>query len=249
MKTNWDYTDLADAYIKRPDYSVSAIDSMLSIVGANKNTHVCDVGAGVGHLSLMLAEKVKNIIAVEPNNAMRSNGINRTKIFSNIYWYEGVGESTGQNEDSFELVTFGSSFNVCERNKALIETARILKPNGWFVCMWNHRELNDPIQSKIEKIIKSQIEGYGYGTRRQDQKEVINSSNLFGPVIHIDSVITHTQKIEDCKEAWASHATLQRQAGDKFKLIIKEIEELLNSFNTNEIKIPYSTNIWLAQLK
>ena len=33
MKTEWDYTKLADAYLKRPNYSEEAIDKMLDIVG------------------------------------------------------------------------------------------------------------------------------------------------------------------------------------------------------------------------
>ena len=31
MKTEWDYTNLAEAYLKRPDYVQKAIDKMLSI--------------------------------------------------------------------------------------------------------------------------------------------------------------------------------------------------------------------------
>lgn len=31
MKTEWDYTELAEAYLKRPDYAQSAIDQMLNI--------------------------------------------------------------------------------------------------------------------------------------------------------------------------------------------------------------------------
>ena len=31
MKTEWDYTDLAEAYLKRPDYATEAIDRMLEI--------------------------------------------------------------------------------------------------------------------------------------------------------------------------------------------------------------------------
>ena len=38
MKTEWDYTTLADAYLKRPDYADAAIDAMLSIAGAEKLT-------------------------------------------------------------------------------------------------------------------------------------------------------------------------------------------------------------------
>ena len=33
MKTDWDYTDLAEAYLKRPDYSEEAIDKMLALSG------------------------------------------------------------------------------------------------------------------------------------------------------------------------------------------------------------------------
>ena len=33
MKTEWDYTDLAATYLKRPDYAQSAIDKMLEVSG------------------------------------------------------------------------------------------------------------------------------------------------------------------------------------------------------------------------
>lgn len=33
MKTEWDYTNLANAYLKRPDYAQEAIDEMIAIAG------------------------------------------------------------------------------------------------------------------------------------------------------------------------------------------------------------------------
>ncbi len=249
MKTEWDYTNLADAYLKRPEYSAVAINAMLSIIEAKKNSKFCDIGAGVAHLTLELARREFEVLAVEPNDAMRANGIIRTEKFKNINWHEGTGENTGQPDKSFRVVTFGSSFNVCDRKKALIETARILEPGGWFVCMWNHRQLTDPIQGKIEEIIKSNVKGYGYGTRREDQSSIINESGHFGPVIHINSSVIHKQSVKECVEAWRSHATLKRQAKDSFTQVIYEIEKYLNNLGLENIKIPYLTNIWLAQLK
>lgn len=35
MKTEWDYTELAEAYLKRPDYAVEAIDRMLEIANVH----------------------------------------------------------------------------------------------------------------------------------------------------------------------------------------------------------------------
>ena len=150
MQTDWDYTALADAYLKRPDYSDAAIDAMLKIAQTPAGALVCDVGAGVAHLTLMLAARGFNVRAVEPNDAMRENGRKRTASLGNVTWSEGVGEATGQAAATFELVTFGSSFNVCDRGAALRETARILRPRGWFACLWNHRDLEDPIQARAE---------------------------------------------------------------------------------------------------
>ena len=56
MKTEWDYTALADAYLKRPDYAQSAIDKMLKNAGVKQGDTVCDVGAGAAHLTIKLAE-------------------------------------------------------------------------------------------------------------------------------------------------------------------------------------------------
>ncbi len=254
MKTEWDYTTLADAYLKRPDYADSAIDAMLSIAGAEKGDKFCDVGAGVAHLTLMLAARGLDVVAVEPNDAMRTNGIKRTEKLANVRWFEGTGESTGQASQVFDMVTFGSSFNVCDRQQALKETARILKPGGWFACMWNHRHLDDPVQAHIESIIKEQVQDYGYGTRREDQTAVIDASDLFGPVIHIDSRVIHEQTVEECVEAWRSHATLERQARSVFNQLIGTIEnylltDVVGGGKYAPIKIPYTTHIWIAQLR
>ncbi len=248
MKTEWDYTTLADAYLKRPDYSSAAIEAMLAIAGVEQGMTACDVGAGVAHLTLMLAGHGINVAAVEPNDAMRANGIKRTAAIEHVGWHEGTGEATGQPARNFDIVTFGSSFNVCDRQLALQESARLLKPGSWFACMWNHRQLDDPIQAKIESIIQTHVKDYSYGARREDQAAVIDASKLFGPVVHLDSRVMHSQTIAECVEAWRSHATLQRQAGNAFPQIIEAIDQYLNGLETASLQIPYSTNIWMAPL-
>ncbi len=247
MKTDWDYTQLADAYLKRPSYSKESIESMLEVANVSRWDKVCDIGAGTAHLTLILAEHGLEITAIEPNDAMRRNGIERTKSFSNIRWVEAIAENTKQSSSHFNLVTFGSSFNVIDRKLALEEAYRVLKPSSWFVCMWNHRDLNDPIQAGIENIIKSLVADYSYGTRRDDQTEIIRSSGLFSDVKKIESMIYYEQKVSDCIEAWRSHNTLCRQAGNRFNEIMKEIENYLNNVCNGFVRIPYITRIWMAR--
>ena len=115
--------------------------------------------------------------------------------------------------------------------------------------MWNHRDVTDPIQSSIENIIKDNINNYDYGSRREDQTNIINNSGIFDKVTKIEGQVKHQQTIEECIEAWRSHATLERQAGDNFHKIISQIETYLNSLNKEVIDIPYTTRVWIAQLK
>lgn len=249
QKVEWNYSELASFYVNRPDYSMHGLDAMLAIVGTNKG-NLCDVGAGVAHLTIPMLEKGFVVDAVEPNDEMREIGKQRTTTYSNVEWYKGTGESTGMPEDKYDLVTFGSSFNVTDRNKALLETSRILKKSGWFACMWNHRDLNDPLQSKIEEIISNSIKGYDYGTRREDQSVTIVESGLFKPCHKIESPITYLVNDSDWVNAWRSHATLERQSQGNFGLIVDQIEKVVSEESCNgKLSIPYITRIWVSQLQ
>ena len=247
MKTEWDYTELAEAYLKRPDYAQSAIDRMIETAGIKRGGMVCDVGAGAAHLTIKLAELGFRVCAVEPNDAMRANGIKRTEQFPDVSWHEGVGEHTGMQDSAFELVTFGSSFNVCDRQLALEKSARILKRDGWFACMWNHRDLDDPLQQQIEAVLKEHITDYSYGTRREDQTDVIGNSGLFGRVVYLEGSVVHEIPAGDFIEGWRSHGTVYRQSPEKFNLINDEIRTLVQSAGTETVKVPYTTRIWMAQ--
>lgn len=249
MKTEWDYTDLAGAYLKRPDYAPVALEKLFAIAGLKKGDHVADLGAGVAHLTIPLAAFGCRVDAVEPNDAMRANGSRRTAHLPQVKWSEGTGEASGLAGADYDFVTFGSSFNACDRPKALVETHRLLKPGKYFACLWNHRDLDDPVQKHIEDIIKSRISGYGYGTRREDQTDIIAASGLFEDVRPVEGKILWKQDIGDVVRAWESHATLQRQAGSSFGNIIAEIKNYLQSLGPDYIEIPYTTRAWIARRK
>lgn len=247
MKAQWDYTTFADAYLKRPDYAELAIDQILARSHVGHDAPVCDIGAGVAHLTLPLARRGCTVTAIEPNDAMRRLGRERTAEYPSVQWREGTGEVTGEPANTFALVTFGSSFNVTDRMAALRETARILRPRGWFSCLWNHRDLMDPLQAAIEAVIRRHLPEYGYGVRREDQTTTIMASELFEAVEHFEARVTHRQSTDDCIAAWRSHATLARQSGTRFEEIIAAITSVVESAGTAPLAIPYVTRVWIAR--
>jgi ubiquinone/menaquinone biosynthesis C-methylase UbiE len=245
----WNYSALARPYLKRPNYSEAGLDAMLAITKIPSNSAVCDIGAGVGHLTIPLERRNLILTAIEPNDEMRQLGAERTRDVTNISWQKGTGEVTGSPSNTFSLVTFGSSFNVTNRELALEETNRILCKGGWFSCMWNHRDLRDPLQQEVEALIKGFIPGYDYGTRREDQTPIIEQSGLFLAPYQIEAPVLHRISVNDWIEAWRSHATLERQSGDKFSEIIDSIENLVRGGGKKEIAVPYKTRMWLAQIR
>lgn len=135
MDVAWDHTVLADAYLARPTCAKSALERIFINAGLKNGDRVCDIGAGVAHMTLPLLEAGFIVDAVEPNDAMRANGILRTKGMPGVTWSDGTGENTGCSSGVYDFVCFVSSFNVCDRELALKETYRLLKPqNGFAAC-------------------------------------------------------------------------------------------------------------------
>ena len=242
----WDFTPYAPFYDKRPDYSTDIIKRLLDHIGALPRQKVADIGAGTGKLTIHLLKHGLMVTAVEPNAAMRAIGIRNT-LDHPVKWCAGTAEATGLSSGQFDLVTFGSSFNVTDRLKALEETARILTPGGWFTCLWNHRELSDPLQSGIEAIIHQYIPTYDYGVRREDQTEIIERSGFFCQVNRMEGRFVVRLSVLDHIEGWRSHATLARQAGQSFQAVIGAIEQYLSGRTV--IEIPYYTRLWYARLR
>jgi SAM-dependent methyltransferase len=244
MKVEWDYTTLASFYDKRADYSDKALDRLCDALGVKTGAPVADIGAGTGKLAIPLARRGLSVSAVEPNDAMRALGTRNSERLP-VSWSEGSGERTGLPSGAFDLVTFGSSFNVVNQEAALAEAARILKPGGGVACMWNHRDLDDPLQARVEAIIQREIPGYSYGKRREDPTSVIDASGLFGAVGAIeDRFLAEISKV-DYIDAWRSHATLQRQAGARFHHIVALIDDAVGPQDV--LPIPYFTRIWSAR--
>jgi ubiquinone/menaquinone biosynthesis C-methylase UbiE len=206
VEKNWDYSENAKYYKHRPNYSQKAIRMLIEYVEAKdkENFSVADIGAGTGNLTIMiLNEGFKNVTAVEPNDEMRKIGEDLTKNTS-ATWIRATATETTLS-DKYNWVTFGSSFNVIDRNAALAETHRILKEDGYFTCMWNHRNLSCPIQKQAEDIIESFVPEYERGVRREDQRPFLeqNATN-FKDICYIEVDFNVKRTIDEYILAWKS---------------------------------------------
>lgn len=139
----------------RPGYADTVLTSITAL-GRSRGRPVdaCDVGAGTGICSRMLAAAGCRVAAVEPNEAMRREGEARNEHLD-ISWTRGSGEATGMPDDRFDLVTMASAFHRTDFDAATREFARILKPGGYFAALWNPRVIErTPSLQEIENKMR-----------------------------------------------------------------------------------------------
>ncbi|MBI3767178.1 MAG: class I SAM-dependent methyltransferase [Deltaproteobacteria bacterium] len=247
IASEWDYTAVALAYLKRPPYAPAAIDAVLAATAPAAGARACDVGAGTGNLTRPLLAAGLDVVALEPNAAMRALGRRCTAGWPRLRWVAAYAEATALRSAAFDLVTFGSSFNCVERERAVHEASRILVPAGTLVCLWNHRRLDDPLQARIEARIRDLVPTYAHGIRREDQAPILERGGLFTVRERIEREVVHRVAVVDCIDAWRSHVTLKRHAGERFAQVVDAISRLLRDGGRPYVDVPYITRAWVAR--
>src|SRR3954447_1036020 len=148
-----DFTGLAQAYSQyRPVYAEPVRDALLGLLpGTPAELDAADIGAGTGLWTRMLAAcGFRSVTAVEPNDQMRAAGLGDSDG-TGIVWRDGRAEATGLPSASCDLVTMASSLHWADFDAGTAEIARVLRPGGWFVALWNPRLVEaNPRLARIE---------------------------------------------------------------------------------------------------
>lgn len=248
-----DFTKLAKDYINRPGYSLN----VLRVIGRNagmdrRDFCVADVGAGTGKLTENLSELGLTGCAVEPNKAMREEGVKLFASNPSFVWSEGAAEHTGLPDHSFDWVLMGSSFHWADTAQALEEFHRILKPGGYFTAIWNPRNIEGhELHEKIEKMIADEVpelKRVSSGGKKNigDIEGKLLSTNYFSNLFFVEAEHEVVMSKDRYMGAWRSVNDIQAQAGpEKFEIILKKIEEIIEPYP--DVVVPYKSRAWTVQ--
>ncbi len=249
-----DFTELARSYVNRAGYSDLVLRAIALHVGAlgNERKIVADVGAGTGKLTENLAELgLKNITAVEPNDAMRTEGEKYTSRFK-IDWRKGSGEETGLESASVDWLLMGSSFHWVDLRRGLNEFHRVIRPGGSFTALWNPRdlvksELHQNIEARIYSLLPT-LERVSSGSAKYTAtlESDLVSTGQFADVLFMEASHEVIMPRDRYLGAWRSVNDIQAQAGPElFERIMAAIEDELG--DRTVVAVPYRTRAWTVR--
>src|SRR6266436_7462908 len=161
------FSDRVENYVRyRPGYPPEVLDLLRAECGLRPSHVVADIASGTGAFTRLLLENGNSVFAVEPNAAMREMGIQQLEsVGSNLLVsVAGTAEETTLRSASVDFVTAAQAAHWFDLPRARAEFARILRPGGWCVLIWNERcTASTPFLRDYEQLLLT------YGT---DYKEV-----------------------------------------------------------------------------
>jgi SAM-dependent methyltransferase len=245
----WDYSSLAHHYDLRAPYHADFARLAAKEAGLGRSDRIADMGAGTGRVANAFAQLGYQVDAIEPCKEMSFIGRGATARLP-VRWHSTSAEDSGLADATCAMVSFGSSFNVVRTGAAIKEAARLLRPRGHLVVIYNHRELDDPLQCAIESCIAAMLPGFDHGARRRDVAPALESGGLFHMHSYHELPFRHRSPCAEFVAGFHAHATLVRQAGTRIDEIIDEIQGTAQSYclADGSVSIPFRTRIWIAGL-
>jgi ubiquinone/menaquinone biosynthesis C-methylase UbiE len=129
------YDRIGEIYERaRPGWPADAVDHVARELGLDRSATVLDLGAGTGKLTRMLVERFDRVVAVEPLGGMRRV---LESVVPQAEALAGEAERIPLPDESVDAVFSADAFHWFDGERALAEIARVLRPRGGLVLMWN----------------------------------------------------------------------------------------------------------------
>jgi SAM-dependent methyltransferase len=141
----------------RPGPPVAAVDWLLPA----HVDRVIDLGAGTGALSRLLIGRAEEVVAVEPDDRMRSVLVDQVP---GIRAVKGRGESIPLPDGCADAVLASSSWHWMDPAQTLPEVRRVLVPGGTLGAVWSGPDPEGPFLVQARGLLAEQSNGSAENT-------------------------------------------------------------------------------------
>jgi len=244
------FSDRVENYVRyRPGYPPEVLQVLREECGLKPSHVVADIAAGTGAFTRMLLENGNRAFAVEPNAEMKEAATKLLAAFKSVRFVAGTAEATTLAGKSVDFVTAAQAAHWFERDRARQEFARILKPDGWCVLIWNERHTGStPFLREYEELLMN------FGT---DYKEVRHErttatiNDFFAPTPYQERTAELRQQFdfEGLAGRLLSSSYAPLEDHPNHAPMMKELEQIFRKYaQAGLVEFEYTTRVFFGRL-
>lgn len=246
----------ASSYAKvRPSYPVEVVETLVGLLPPTSEVRVCDLAAGTGILTRQLIAARYQVTAVEPVTGMSvelKRQLSRDGV-TDVPVLDGTAENLPLGDASVDAVTVGQAFHWFDPQPALTEIARVLRPGGVLLMVWNARNEDVDWMNQWGDLVAEAGGGRPYSDHREQLwEDVVAESGLFTSLEHRE--VPHGQSGTPglIVERTRSTSFIAALPPDRHQNVLDEVAHLVathpDTMGLNQITIPYNTQIYWCRL-
>lgn len=229
----------------RPEYSAEALDLVTERLALGPDAEVLDLAAGTGKLTRPLVERFARVTAVEPDPGMRAVLVQVTDCYKVL---DGRAESIPLADESVDAVFVGQAFHWFDKERALAEMARVLRPHGGVVLLWNTWWDTEPALPEAARALLDRVRGQADRqpiVEKEPDRSAFFEANGFADV-RVEDVPTRTLGISgaDLVTLYLSTSPFGILPADELASVEAELRRLV----TGSYRLPVRTELEWSRL-
>lgn len=234
----------------RPGYPPGVLEILRSDCGLSKESAIADIGSGTGLLSEVFLKNGNAVFAVEPNELMRATAESLLQSYAHFQSVPATAEHTTLRDRSIDFITAGQAFHWFDRKAAKQEFARILKPEGWVVLIWNARRLDaTAFLREFEALLLRYSPDYPV-VRHENIEEGIGG--FFEPQPIRSASLDNVQRLDfpSLKGRLCSSSYAPEVGHPNFNRMLSDLQDIFNAHKENGIvNFEYDTRVYYGHLR
>lgn len=141
----------------RLPYAPGVADVVGDALGLDGTGRLLDVGCGPGIVAELLADRVAEVVGVDPDPGMLAEATQAG--IANATWVQLRAEELPAGLGTFRVVTFGASFHWMERAEVAAIVRGMLEPGGAVVQVstWNHLPMPEAVEALRVRYLGADI--------------------------------------------------------------------------------------------
>jgi SAM-dependent methyltransferase len=146
----------------RPKYPPSLVRLLREHFRLDGTGRLLDLGCGPGPVAIALAHLFEEVIAVDPDDAMRAEGerIALERGITNIEWRFGGSKDLSPALGQFRLVTMGNSFHWMDRARTLDALYNLVTDGGGIAVVGEGAPIPPPPPTRWRAAINTVLKRY-----------------------------------------------------------------------------------------